>query len=71
MLDESVIRPLIETCPRGTDEICRAAVYQFHAATAVRWREGHVFIAGDTAHQTPPFLGEGMNAGMRDVNNLP
>ncbi len=48
----------------------RAVVYQFHAATAERWRTGNVFLAGDAAHQTPPFLGQGMNAGLRDVINL-
>jgi len=48
----------------------RAVVYQFHAATAARWRTGNVFLAGDAAHQTPPFLGQGMNAGLRDVINL-
>jgi 3-(3-hydroxy-phenyl)propionate hydroxylase len=51
-------------------EIRRAAVYQFHAATAARWREGRVLLAGDAAHQTPPFLGQGLNAGIRDVVNL-
>jgi 3-(3-hydroxy-phenyl)propionate hydroxylase len=51
-------------------EIRRAAVYQFHAATATRWREGRVFLAGDAAHQTPPFLGQGLNAGFRDAVNL-
>jgi len=51
-------------------ELRRAAVYQFHAATAVRWQEGRVFLAGDAAHQTPPFLGQGLNAGFRDAVNL-
>jgi 3-(3-hydroxy-phenyl)propionate hydroxylase len=51
-------------------ELRRTAVYQFHAATAARWREGRVFLAGDAAHQTPPFLGQGLNAGIRDVVNL-
>ena len=51
-------------------EIRRAAVYQFHAATASRWREGRVFLAGDAAHQPPPFLGQGLNAGFRDAVNL-
>lgn len=51
-------------------EVRRAAVYQFHAATAERWREGRILLAGDAAHQTPPFLGQGLNAGFRDVANL-
>jgi hypothetical protein len=50
--------------------VIRSAVYQFHAATAERWRQGRILLAGDAAHQTPPFLGQGMNAGMRDVVNL-
>jgi len=71
MLDEENIHTLIdEWTPRDTYDIRRAAMYQFHAATADTWRVGNVFIAGDAAHQTPPFLGQGMNAGMRDVVNL-
>jgi 3-(3-hydroxy-phenyl)propionate hydroxylase len=71
MLREETIYSLIDPwTPRGTYELRRAAVYQFHAATAARWQVGRIFIAGDAAHQTPPFLGQGMNAGMRDVINL-
>ncbi len=71
MLETETIQSLIDPwTPRDTYDIRRAAVYQFHAATANRWRVGNVFIAGDAAHQTPPFLGQGMNAGMRDVINL-
>ncbi len=55
---------------KGDAEIERSAVYQFHAATAERWREGRIFLMGDAAHQTPPFLGQGMCAGIRDVANL-
>ena len=42
----------------------------FHAAVAEKWQAGRVFLAGDAAHQTPPFLGQGINSGMRDVINL-
>ena len=71
MLEEDTIHALIDSwTPRDTYEIRRAAVYQFHAATADTWRVGNVFIAGDAAHQTPPFLGQGLNAGMRDIINL-
>lgn len=48
----------------------RAAAYVFHSLIARRWQEGRVLLAGDAAHQTPPFLGQGLCAAMRDVANL-
>jgi hypothetical protein len=48
----------------------RADVYQFHAALAKEWRVGNCLIAGDAAHQMPPFMGAGMGTGIRDAMNL-
>jgi len=59
--------------PWGTPEqirVDRIAWYRFHAVVAERFSIGHVFLAGDAAHQTPPFNGQGMCAGIRDAENL-
>jgi 3-(3-hydroxy-phenyl)propionate hydroxylase len=51
-------------------EVLRVLVYTFNALMAERWREGRVLLAGDAAHMTPQFIGQGMNAGVRDAFNL-
>jgi 3-(3-hydroxy-phenyl)propionate hydroxylase len=51
-------------------EIERATVYTFHACLASKWRHGRTLLLGDSAHQMPPFLGQGMCAGVRDAANL-
>ena len=51
-------------------ELQRAVCYTFHSVIAATWHRNRLLIAGDSAHQTPPFLGQGMCAGIRDVANL-
>ena len=51
-------------------EIERKTVYTFQSAIAKSWREGRMLLVGDAAHLTPPFMGQGMCAGIRDASNL-
>ncbi|WDU65616.1 bifunctional 3-(3-hydroxy-phenyl)propionate/3-hydroxycinnamic acid hydroxylase [Pseudomonas poae] len=50
--------------------IVRKTVYTFHARIAERWQVNRVLLAGDAAHLTPPYAGQGMNSGVRDAHNL-
>ena len=51
-------------------QIIRSASYTFRARLASRFRTGRVFLLGDAAHLTPPFIGQGLAAGLRDADNL-
>jgi 3-(3-hydroxy-phenyl)propionate hydroxylase len=63
----ALVAPYLDGVPH---RIVRAATYRFHGLIAETWRDGGVFLAGDAAHQTPPFFGQGMCHGLRDVANL-
>ncbi|GAA3791219.1 bifunctional 3-(3-hydroxy-phenyl)propionate/3-hydroxycinnamic acid hydroxylase MhpA [Amycolatopsis tucumanensis] len=65
-----LIKPWTGETPADQLEIVRVAEYTFRAQVADRWRDRRVFLLGDAAHLTPPFIGQGMGAGMRDAMNL-
>jgi 3-(3-hydroxy-phenyl)propionate hydroxylase len=65
-----LIGPWVQGIPTDQLELVRAAEYTFRAQVAAHWRDRNVFILGDAAHLTPPFVGQGMGAGIRDAMNL-
>jgi 3-(3-hydroxy-phenyl)propionate hydroxylase len=67
---EQIRRLLAPWCDADRVTIERTAVYRFHARIVDRFSTGRVFLAGDAAHITPPFVGQGLVAGLRDVANL-
>ena len=74
VVDDDEVRSLIAPWSAGVDAakltVVRKACYTFRGLVADRWQNGRVFLLGDAAHQTPPFIGQGMCAGVRDAANL-
>jgi len=51
-------------------ELVRFAMYHFRGLLAEEWRVGRLLLAGDAAHTMPPYMGQGLNQGFKDVVNL-
>lgn len=55
---------------RGQYEIVHRNIYRVHQRVAARFREGRVFLAGDSAHVNNPIGGLGLNCGIHDAMHL-
>jgi 3-(3-hydroxy-phenyl)propionate hydroxylase len=65
-----LLSPWVQGVARTELDLLRVTEYTFRAQLADCWRQGRIFLLGDAAHLTPPFIGQGMGAGMRDAMNL-
>lgn len=65
-----LVTPWTRDIPAEALKVVRVAEYTFRGQIADRWRDRRVFLLGDAAHLTPPFIGQGMSAGLRDAMNL-
>lgn len=73
MCEEANIRRLIRGhIGEAVDqlEIVRIRAYTHNSRVAERFVEGRVALIGDAAHISPPWAGQGLNSGLRDVANL-
>lgn len=65
-----LISPWLRTAHNPELALIRSTEYTFRAQVVDRWRDRRIFLLGDAAHLTPPFIGQGMGAGLRDARNL-
>ncbi|MFD3503612.1 bifunctional 3-(3-hydroxy-phenyl)propionate/3-hydroxycinnamic acid hydroxylase [Streptomyces sp. NPDC058678] len=66
----ALVAPWVSLSHGDDFEVIRQARYTFRAHLADRWRRGRIFLLGDAAHLTPPFIGQGLCSGIRDAHNL-
>lgn len=61
---KKLLAPIRDVQP---EDVLRSTVYTFHALVAEHMVVNRVMLLGDAAHLTPPFAGQGLNAGLRDA----
>jgi 3-(3-hydroxy-phenyl)propionate hydroxylase len=54
----------------GRYDIVHRNIYSVHQRVAARFRQGRVFLAGDSAHVNNPIGGLGLNCGIHDAMHL-
>ena len=67
---EDALEAISEYFDPSSCEILRLQPFLFHGSMPKAWRAGRLLLAGDAAHQSPPFSGQGLNMGIRDAVNL-
>ena len=64
---KKLIEPYLDI---NTIKINRSTVYKFNSLISEQWRLNNTFTVGDATHQTSPFIGQGLNMGIRNTFNL-
>ncbi|KUN00579.1 monooxygenase [Streptomyces yokosukanensis] len=73
---ETLVARIRETLAGWTDgstppyDLLDTGVHTVHHRLARRWRAGRVFLAGDAAHLLGALGAQGLDEGLRDVDNL-
>lgn len=52
------------------ENFIRQKEYIFRGLLSNKFFQGKIILVGDSAHQTPPLLGQGLCLGIKDINNL-
>jgi 3-(3-hydroxy-phenyl)propionate hydroxylase len=72
LVEPSSVKSLIAPYIENVDglEVVRARIYTHHSRVADRFVVGRTLFAGDAAHLSPPWIGQGLNLGLRDAGNI-